>query len=143
MRLTEEQRNRFAALADRILPAWEKMPAASSVNVHRAMLDLALQVRPDLVEDFSRGLAASMDGTPSEAINRLFRTDSAAFSALNLVATAAYYMTDTVRSIVGYPGQESAPYDPRETPGYLTDGTLERVVRHGSIYRPTPRGEAG
>lgn len=139
MQLTEQQRTRFAALADRLLPAWQKMPSASTVHVHREMLDLALQARPDLAEDFARGLSACIEGEPSEAINRLFRTDQAAFNALNLLATAAYYMTDDVRTLIGYPGQESAPYDPHETPDYLTDGTLERVVRRGPIYRPTPR----
>lgn len=140
MPLTDTQRVRFAALADRLLPAWGKMPAASAVDVHREMLDLVLQSRPDLVEEFTRGLAACTEGEPSEAINRLFRSDHAAFNAVNLVATAAYYMTDEVRACVGYPGQENAPYDPHETPDYLLDGTLERVVRRGPIYRPTPRG---
>lgn len=140
MSLTDAQRVRFAALADRLLPAWGEMPAASTVNVHRALLDLVLQSRPDLTEDFMRGLAACAEGEPSEAINRLFRSDHAGFNAINLVATSAYYMTDEVRARVGYPGQESAPYDPHETPDYLLDGTLERVVRRGPIYRPTPRG---
>lgn len=140
MQLNETQRTRFAALADRLLPAWRNMPAASTVHVHREMLDLALQARPDLADDFARGLSAAMEGEPSEAINRLFRTDHAAFNAVNLLATAAYYMTDEVRALIGYPGQENAPYDPHETPDYLTDGTLERVVRRGAMYRPTPRG---
>lgn len=139
MSLTEAQRVRFAALADRLLPAWGSMPAASAVKVHREMLDLALQSRPDLAGEFARGLAACANGEPSEAINRLFRTDHTAFNAVNLVATAAYYMTDEVRARLGYPGQENAPYDPHETPAYLVDGTLERVVRRGPIYRPTPR----
>ena len=139
MSLTDAQRLRFVALADRLLPAWGRMPAASAVNIHREMLDLALQSRPDLAEEFARCLAACAEGEPSEAINRLFRNDNAAFNALNLVATAAYYMTDEVRARIGYPGQESAPYDPHETPDYLLDGTLERVVRRGPIYRPTPR----
>lgn len=139
MRLTEAQRARFASLADRLLPAWGKMPAASAVQVHRDMLDLVLQVRPDLVDEFARGLAACAEGEASDAINRLFRDDHAAFNAINLIATAAYYMTDEVRARIGYPGQENAPYDPHETPDYLTDGTLERVVRRGPLYRPTPR----
>lgn len=139
MPVTEVQRVRFAALADLLLPAWGKMPSASAVNVHRDLLDLVLQSRPDLVEEFTRGLTACADGEPSEAINKLFRTDHAAFNAINLIATAAYYMTDEVRTLVGYPGQESAPYDPHETPDYLLDGTLERVVRRGPVYRPTPR----
>jgi len=140
MQPTEKDRLRFASLADRLLPQWRTMPAASTVHVHRDMLDLILRVRPDLLEDFFRGVRASGEGDPSEAINMLYRNDHAAFNAVNLVAVAAYYMTDAVRAIIGYPGQENAPYDPHETPAYLLDGTLERVVRRGSLYRPTPQG---
>ena len=140
MAIGEADRVKFAAVADRLLPAFGKMPAASAVNVQHAMLDLALQARPDLAEDFARGLAACSAAAPSESINALFRQDHAAFNAVNLVAVAAYYMTDEVRRLIGYPGQESPPYDPHETPDYLVDGTLERVVRRGSLYRPTPRG---
>lgn len=139
MVLTDADRRKFAAVADRLLPAFGRMPAASTVDVQHAMLDLALQARPDLAEDFSRGLAACSATAPSESINALFRQDRAAFNAVNLLATAAYYMTDAVRRIIGYPGQESPAYDPHETPDYLTDGSLERVVRRGPIYRPTPR----
>jgi hypothetical protein len=137
--LTVADRTKFAAVADRLLPAFGRMPAASAVDVQHAMLDLALQARPDLAEDFQRGLAACSADAPSESLNALFRQDHAAFNAVNLLAMAAYYLTDEVRRAIGYPGQESPAYDPRETPGYLTDGSLERVVRRGSLYRPTPR----
>ncbi len=140
MQPTEKDRLRFASLADRLLPQWRNMPAASAVRVHRDMLDLILEVRPDLIEDFFRGVRGSGEGDPSEAINMLYRNDHAAFNAVNLVAVAAYYMTDEVRAIIGYPGQENAPYNPQETPAYLMDGTLERVVRRGSLYRSTPQG---
>ena len=140
MALNDADRAKFAAIADRLLPAFGKMPAASAVAVQDAMLDVALQARPDLVDDFARGLAACSAEAPSDSLNALFRQDHAAFNAVNLVAVAAYYMTDEVRRLIGYPGQESPPYDPHETPAYLVDGTLERVVRRGPLYRPTPRG---
>ena len=139
MSLTDADRAKLAAVADRLIPAYGKMPAASTVGVQHAMLDLALQARPDLAEDFARGLAACSQEHPSESINALYRADPAAFGAVNLIAVAAYYMTDEVRALIGYPGQESPPYDPHETPDYLMDGSLERVVRRGPIYRPTPR----
>src|SRR5579883_1241989 len=107
MQPTEKDRLRFASLADRLLPQWRNMPAASMVHVHRDMLDLVLQVRPDLTEDFFRGIRGSGEGDPSEAINILYRNDHAAFNAVNLVAVATYYMADEVRAIIGYPGQEN------------------------------------
>jgi len=140
MLLDDASRAKFAAIADRLIPASGKMPAASAAGVQHAMLDLALQSRPDLTEDFTRGLSACSVDAPSQSINALFREDRTGFNAVNLIAVAAYYMTDEVRYLIGYPGQESPAYDPHETPDYLVDGTLERVVRRGPLYRPTPRG---
>ena len=140
MDVNASDRAKFAAIADRLIPAFGRMPSASAVDVQHAMLDLALCARPDLHEDFARGLGACSVEAPSESLNALFRRDHTAFNAVNLVAVAAYYMTDEVRALIGYPGQESPPYDPHETPDYLVDGTLERVVRRGMLYRPTPRG---
>ena len=57
------------------------------------------------------------------------------------MATGGYLMSETVREAMGYPGQEPAPYDPHETPEYMTNGMLERVTLRGPIYRPTPRDD--
>lgn len=139
MRPTEQDRATFAALADRLVPAWGKMPAASAVGVQNELLDLVIRVRPDIVEDLQRAIATCSGKDASEAINALFLTDTAGFNALSLAVTGAYYMADEVWKLVGYPGQDGQTYDPHETPDYLLDGTLERVARRGSFYRPTPR----
>lgn len=139
MMLTANDRQVFAAIADIIIPAWETKPAASSVGVHDKLLDTVLRVRPDLTDGIKRSIAFCANRDPSEAINALYREDRTAFDAFTLAATGAYYMSETVRQGIGYPGQESPPYDAHATPEYLTNGTLERVVRRGPIYRPTPR----
>jgi hypothetical protein len=88
-----QDRATFAALADRLIPAYRQMPAASAVKVEGELLDLVLRARPDL--QWQK---------------------------------------------LAYPGQApGGSYDPHETPDYLLDGTLERVVRRGPLYRPTPR----
>lgn len=138
--LTDSDREVFGTMADIVIPAWTNMPSASAIGVHLKLLDAVLRARPDLVDsvksaiDFCKGRAAS------EAVNELYRSNRSAFDAFTLAATGAYYMDDTVRKLLGYPGQESPPYDPTETPDYLTDGLLERVTRRGAIYKSTPRG---
>jgi len=84
-------------------------------------------------------ISLSRDRLPSEAINGLFHEDRAAFDAFTLAATGAYYMDERVRGLIGYPGQESPPYNPQATPDYLLDGSLERVTRRGAVYKSTPR----
>ena len=138
-RLTAELRAVFQQLADVLVPAHGKVPAASAVGAHETLLDDVLKHRPDIRDDLLRALIAARGQEPRAAANNLLRQDEAAFNALGLAASGAYYMSPRVRELLGYPGQESVTYDPYATPEYLTDGLLERVVARGPIYRGTPR----
>lgn len=71
----------------------------------------------------------------AEALNK---EDAAALSAIGLVASAAYYMSPRVRTLIGYPGQERRTYDPDATPEYVANGMLKVVQDRGPIFRPTP-----
>lgn len=137
--ITAQERETFAKVADFLIPAYKRMPAATEVGVHQELLDSVLGFRPDLMEAFRRGLTQLAGKSAREGANLLYQEDRAAFDAISLAASAGYYMSPRVRELIGYPGQENVPYDPHETPGYLTDGQLEHVVRRGPIYRPTPR----
>jgi hypothetical protein len=139
MTLSDSDRAVFAAIADIIIPAWERMPAASTVGVHTDLLDAVLRARPDLADGVRETIEHCRDREPSEAVNSLYREKRAAFDTFTLAVTGGYYMADKVRVLLGYPGQESPEYDPYETAQYLTDGILERVTRRGAIYRSTPR----
>jgi len=136
---TDSDRDLFGKMADIIIPAWQQMPSASTVGVHRKLLDVVLRARPDLIDGVTSAVEFCRGRTPSEAVNELFRSNRAVFDAFTLASTGAYYMDDSVRQLLGYPGQESPAYDPMETPDYLTDGLLERVTRRGAIYKSTPR----
>jgi hypothetical protein len=136
--VTPDLRAAFAAVADLLIPAYKKYPSATSVGVHEKMLDDVLGFRPDLVEPFLRGLAAIDRASLSDSVNTLYKADAEAFNAISLVASGGYYMTPAVREVLGYPGQESVPYDPHEVPSFLLDQRLENVARRGPIYRSTP-----
>lgn len=133
-------RETFRGIADVLIPDAEGMPAASAVGVHEGMLDHILGLRPDLRDDFLRGLTA-VAGKPSlEAANLLNATDGAALTAIGLVASAGYYMSPVVREKIGYPGQQSRPEaDPDATPEYVANGMLQQVIDRGPVYRPTRR----
>jgi hypothetical protein len=136
---TDADRSVFARLADALIPAWKALPAASAVGVHKDLLDAVLAARPDLTDGVKQTIEYARQRETSAALNGLYRDNRSAFDALALAATGGYYMAEGVRTILGYPGQESPPYDPFETPNYLLDGSLERVTRRGAIYRSTPR----
>lgn len=136
--LSSEQRAAFAAVADLLIPAYKKYPSATSVGVHEKMLDDVLGFRPDLVDAFLRGVAAIDSTNLSASVNTLYKADPEAFNAIGLAASGGYYMTPEVRQVLGYPGQESVPYDAHEVPDFLMNHRLENVSRRGPIYRSTP-----
>lgn len=138
--LSDSQRATFAAIADVLIPEAEGMPSASQVDVHGAMIDHILGLRPDLREALLRGLDAAAGKDAQGAANDLNRSDAAALSAIGLAAAAGYYMTPRVRELIGYPGQQSRPEaDPDATPEYVANGMLQQVIDRGPIYRPTPK----
>lgn len=138
--IDEAVRATFRGLADVLIPAAEGMPSAGEVGVHEAVLDRILGLRPDLAERFFRGIAAAAGQEPSVAAQHLNRQDAEAFSAIGLVASAAYYMQPRVRELIGYPGQEKRLVDADAVPEYVANGMLRQVIDRGPIFRPTPKG---
>ena len=137
--VSNDERAVFAGLADVLIPAAEGMPAASDVDVHGAMLDSILGLRPDLSEAFQRGLAAAAGKPPADAAEALNRDDAEALGAIGIVASAGYYMSPAVRELIGYPGQVKRPPDSDETPEYVANGMLQQVIDRGPIFVPTPK----
>jgi hypothetical protein len=138
-KVDDEVRAIFSALADILIPDAEGMPAASAVGVHEEILERILSLRPDLSEAFFRGIATARGKDPRAALEQMNVQDAQALSAIGLVASAAYYMSPRVRSLIGYPGQERRTYDPDAVPEYVANGMLKVVEDRGPIYRPTLR----
>jgi hypothetical protein len=125
------------ALADFLIPEHGKMPRFSAVCTY-ADTQAALNFRIDLKEGFARAVSAKIASGEEAYLETLYRDDDEAFSALATVLVCTYYMNPTVRSLIGYPGQENVAYDPHATQSYVTDGSLAKVVARGRKYRPTP-----
>jgi hypothetical protein len=141
MSITENPDNRetFAAIADFLIPNAAGMPSASEVEVQGPILDRILSLRTDLRDDFLRGISRTVGLNGHAAADLLNREDPTAFAAVSLVASAAYYMSDRVRSLIGYPGQENRPDpDPDAVPEYVRNGMLQQVLNRGPIFKPTP-----
>ncbi len=136
--LSDTERQTFSRIADYLIPEGEGMPSASQVGVPDGLLDQVLAARPDLSEALLRALRSVADLSAVEAAKTLNETDPSGFHAVTLAATGGYYMSPIVRKAIGYPGQESRPFDPDKTTEYIDDGKLAMVIKRGSIYRPTP-----
>jgi hypothetical protein len=114
------------------------MPAASEVGVAAEGLDRVLRVRPDLEADLSRVLKAGIGQDTAEQIRELQRDDPAGFEALATTVTGAYYTDQHVRALIGYPGQLYDPQRLQLDQIDASDPMLQRVIRRGPAYRPTP-----
>ena len=138
-KVDDDVRTVFSALADILIPDAEGMPAASAVGVHETVLDRILGLRPDLSEAFFRGIATARGKDPRAALEQMNVQDTQALSAIGLIASAAYYMSPGVRSLIGYPGQERRSFDPDSVPEYVANGMLKVVEDRGPIFRATIR----
>lgn len=129
--VTATERQRFARLAELLLPGDGQAPGAAAVGVSGKLLDAVVAARPDLVD----GLHGVLDvGFPSAA-GRLdeLRADPASWTTLVTAAAGAYYLAPEVHTALGYPGLVPQPVV-IEFPEYAAEGLLERV-RAPSAYR--------
>jgi hypothetical protein len=137
IKLTESERQVFAALADVLIPEAEGMPSASQIGIHAGPLNRVLELRPELGQDLQRGLTAAAGVDPAQAAKILNRQDPDALGAIGLIASAAYYMQPRVHELLNYPGQVSRPARPKEENDYERGGMLQAVIDRGRIYRQT------
>lgn len=138
MTFTDEQRATFDVLADVLVPATGRMPAASEVDVSGTGLERVLKARPDLEAPLARVLVNGPGTDPAARLREVQRDDPAAFEALALAATGAYYTDGAVRDLIGYPGQTHDAARVATPDIDISDPMLQRVLARGPIYRPTP-----
>ena len=131
-------RDRLERIADVLVPAYEDMPAASSVGITGDLLDRALRARPDLGADCRRAVIGCADPPSPEALEQLAAEDPDGFSALMVLVLGGYYMSTDVRKLLHYAGQEALRIDIGELPAYIEEGLLDEVIDRGPIYRTTP-----
>lgn len=131
-------RTTLAALADVLIPAADRMPAASEAGAAGEWLDEVLRLRGDLEAPLQGLLERARGVDPPVEVERLEREEPEAFEALATAVAGAYFLNPEVRRLIGYPGQEPRPIEPEEPPDYEQDDLLASVVERGPIFRPTP-----
>ena len=135
------ERAAFGRMAEVMLPGTDTMPSAGRAGVPGPRLDEVLEARPDLAEPLGRALRDLGDLGDSFSLENLARylsVDEEAYSALTLCVGAAYYLSQEVRDLIGYPGQEARSFDPYEYVGWIDEGLLDPVTERGPIWRRPP-----
>ena len=131
-----DQRLTLARLADVLVDEGVGMPAASAVGVADGLLDRFLDAAPSLAEP----LMALLDEAPADGLDAFVRRLAADrpgdFAVLSTTVVGAYYLSDEVRRLIGYPGQQPTPMSVAGEPDYLD--MLERVHDRHPGYRECP-----
>ena len=122
-----------------MLPAAHGMPAVSDVGAVESYLAQVLDWRNDLHEPLAR-VVESIDPSAFsiERLAALHEEDADAYVALTTAVAACYYLSPTVRELIGYPGQVAKTYDPFAYTEWVAEGLLDPVVERGPIWREAP-----
>ncbi len=128
--ISREERERLRTIADVVFPRTAEMPSAGDVGACDMLVDRVVRAVPPLAADASAALAATASEGEA-ALVELRERNRRLFNRLMLLIASAYYMSSEVRERVGYRGQEARTLDVFEVPGYLEDGTLDRVIERG------------
>lgn len=140
--LTTVQVETLLAVADVLIPARGRNPAASSAPDYRDWLNLAIAARS---EDFATltGIVSSFEGLVGDSpgidmsLRRLHSEVPEHFYLLTAVLAGAYYMIPDIRTIIGVPPLEPYPIGQSEAADDLSDGILDTVRQRGPIFTPT------
>lgn len=115
---------RFAALADELIPGDDRFPSPASIDVSRHLATV-LEARPDLRTAVTVALAA--EGAPADAL-RALETDPSTLRALRYAVAGAYYLSPAAREALGYHPDDVRVVDVAAFPQWMTEGLLDHLV---------------
>lgn len=136
--LDAAQRETFAAVADRLIPAAHGMPSAAQV-VNDARIEFVLRARPDLAEPLKASLRPDL-GSDVQGRLDVLANEPANLAALQLTIVAGYYTDKGVRDLIGYPGQMAIEVKSWLVPEYLEEGHIDAVLARGPVWRDPSTG---
>jgi hypothetical protein len=137
--LAAAERQRLAAIADRLIPAADGMPSAADV-LTEDRLRFVLNARPDLADGLRASLRPALGEDPQARLDALARDEPATLGTLQLVVVAGYYTDARVRELIGYPGQVALTVRSWEYPAYLEEGHIDAVLARGPVWRDPSTG---
>lgn len=123
---TIEERERLNRVGDVLIPAADRMPAASEVGMGTDLLDGLLRARPDLADALRSALA--LVPTKDLSLQALRDLGRSAFSTLTLVVAGAYYLSPRVRDLLDWHSERGRPLETGAFPAYISEGLLDHLL---------------
>ena len=125
--LTPVKRERFAKLADVLIPGATEELKPTSLDIGVDRLDEVLSARPDLASTLDRILTIDFLDAEQRVAEIRVQGDGE-FGVLALAVAGAYYLDPRVRAAIGYPGQEATPVTIDSYPEYVAEGLLDHMM---------------
>jgi hypothetical protein len=136
--LSADELDRFAAIADNLIPAAHGMPSAADV-VATDRIEFVLRARPDLAAPLHASLRADLGSDVSHRLAQLAE-EPVSVAALQLTIVAGYYTDKRVRELIGYPGQMAIEIRSWLVPEYIEEGHIDAVLARGPVWRDPNTG---
>ncbi len=136
MTLTAAHIDAARSVADVLIPRTAERPALREADPDARWLTVAFAARDDRADDV-RALLDQLPevGDPKPWLRRLRSDHRDVFDALASVIAGAYYMTPTVRDLIGYPGQERRPAPVTLAADELSDEIFEGAMNYDRSFR--------
>jgi hypothetical protein len=137
-------RRALETVGDYLIPEAHGMPAASTMEVGTAQLDIVLASRADLAPLLEQALADVVLDDVAGFVTALEADDPEGYGAVTLAIVAGYYMHPEVHRLIGYPGQVPKDSQRLGEQEIYQEGLMElaeKVIERGPVYRPTPGAE--
>ncbi len=148
--LDQRQRELLRAAMDEIIPAGDRMPAASEVGGVEYLDQLAGKA-PDIEKDLEKSLAALQELTRketgkdfvslsradrAEALKKLEKQEPEAFGPLRDCVYESYYTQPKVWKLIGYEFHPTNQSGPRMRP--FDESVVAKVKKMPKLYRAAP-----
>ena len=137
--LRSSHREILERLADVVIPRTAGMPSASDIGLVGMPVEHVLRSRPDLASPLCLLLDSLGDEAPERFVSRLAVANPKAFSVLMQTVAGAYYMDQSVRRRIGYPGQEAIELGDI---GHEVEILTAKIAASPARYRPAPAAES-
>ena len=139
--LTEPEVRVVLKVGDVLIPRDGENPAFSELVDCLPLLDTAVAALSETFPLLVEGVAGVADLDSSAdlltALRRLERDKPDQFFALTACICGAYFMSPTVRLLIGVPALEPHPPSISAAADDLEDGILDPVIERGFSFRPT------
>lgn len=126
---------RFKTLADLLMPATAKLPAAGSVKEYESLVATAIDAASVPLDDFRSALAALPVSLDWPALRSFAASHPKQFETLSLIASGAYVMAPDLLNRLGFPAERRNPAGPMDAADEYETGILEPVVNRGPVFR--------